>query len=138
MRTVVQPVAIVPLQGEFCVPSQSLQERSCKHWQLFLVAAQKKLRVYDTQTPFYYDTCAYPLPDLLKATGWIEVELSQYKPNKPIGKALATGVTNQNLECLTFADESLDLVITSDVMEHARLDDRVHREIYRVLKPGGI
>jgi predicted SAM-dependent methyltransferase len=47
-------------------------------------------------------------------------------------------VTNQNLECLTFADESLDLVITSDVMEHARLDDRAHREIYRVLKPGGI
>jgi len=96
------------------------------------------LRVYDTQPPFYFESCAYPLPDLLKSTGWIEVELSQYKPSKAMGSVLAKGVTNQNLECLTFADASLDMVITSDVMEHVRLDDRAHREIYRVLKPGGI
>ena len=100
--------------------------------------SKKKLYVYDTQPPFYWRSCAYPLADLLKATGWIEAELSQYKPNKPMGKVLAKGVTNQNLECLTFADESLDIVITSDVMEHVRLDDRAHREIHRVLKPGGI
>ena len=101
-------------------------------------SSPKHLKVYDTQPPFYYDPCAYPLPDLLKATGWIDVELSQYKPNKPMGKVLAKGVTNQNLECLTFADESLDIVITSDVMGHVRLDGRAHSEIYRVLKPGGI
>ena len=97
-----------------------------------------ELRVYDTQTPFYYDPCSYPLPDLLKATGWIKVELSNYKPNKPLGVVLSKGVTNQNLEQLTFLDESFDIVITSDVMEHVRLDDRAHREIFRVLKPGGI
>ena len=101
-------------------------------------AGAKKLHVYDTQSPFYWRGCAYPLPDLLKATGWIEVELSQYKPDKPVGQVLAGGVTNQNLERLTFPDELLDLVVTSDVMEHVRLDDRAHREIYRVLKPGGI
>ncbi len=101
------------------------------------IGVTKQLRVYDTQPPFYYGSCAYPLPDLLKATGWIEVELSQYKPNKPMGKVLSRGITNQNLECLTFADESFDMVITSDVMEHVRLDGHAHREIYRVLKPGG-
>ena len=101
-------------------------------------SSNRRLRAYDTQPPFYYDPCAYPLPDLLKDTGWIDVELSNYKPNKPMGAVLAKGITNQNLECLTFADESLDIVITSDVMEHVRLDDRAHREIYRVLKPGGI
>ncbi len=100
--------------------------------------SSRTLHVYDTQPPFYYETCAYPLPDLLKATGWIDVELSQYKPTLPMGKVLAKGVTNQNLECLTFDDASLDLVITSDVMEHVRLDDRAHREIFRVLKPGGV
>jgi SAM-dependent methyltransferase len=78
------------------------------------------------------------LPDLLKATGWINVELSQFKPQKPKGAVLRKGVTNQNLECLTFDDASLDIVITSDVMEHVRLDDLAHREIYRVLRPGGI
>lgn len=98
----------------------------------------KKLRVYDTRPPFYYEPCAYPLPDLLKATGWIAVELSQYKPKRPMGEVLAKGVTNQNLECLTFPDASLDIVITSDVMEHVRLDDRAHREIHRVLRVGGI
>lgn len=98
----------------------------------------KHLRVYDTQPPFYYDLCAYPIPDLLKATGWINVELSQFKPQKPLGTQLAKGITNQNLECLTFADKSLDIVITSDVMEHVRLDETAHREIHRVLKPGGV
>jgi glycosyltransferase involved in cell wall biosynthesis len=35
-------------------------------------------------------------------------------------------------------DNSFDIVITSDVMEHVRLDERAHQEIRRVLKPGGI
>lgn len=97
-----------------------------------------KLRIYDTQPPFYYEPCAYPIPDLIKATGWIDVELSQYKPKVPLGEKITVGVTNQNLERLTFGSASLDVVITSDVMEHVRLDDQAHREIYRVLKPGGI
>jgi SAM-dependent methyltransferase len=100
--------------------------------------SNKRLSVYDTQPPFYYEPCAYPLPDLLKASGWIDVKLSQFKPKRKLGEVLSKGVTNQNLECLTFPDASLDIVITSDVMEHVRLDDRAHREIYRVLKPGGI
>jgi SAM-dependent methyltransferase len=98
----------------------------------------RRLRAYDTQTSFYYETCAYPLPDLLKASGWIDVELSQFRKERTLGSRLAKGVTNQNLERLTFADASLDIVVTSDVMEHVRLDDLAHREIYRVLKPGGI
>ena len=99
---------------------------------------EHKLYVYDTQPPFYYERCAYPLPDLLKATGWIDVQLSEYKPKLPLGRRIAPGVTNQNLERLTFNDGSLDIVITSDVMEHVRLDDRAHREIHRVLRLGGI
>ncbi len=101
-------------------------------------SGSRKLHVYDTQPAFYYEQCAYPLPDLLKKTGWIDVAVSQYRPDMPMGAELAPGVSNQNLECLTFADESLDMVITSDVMGHVRLDDRAHQEIQRVLKPGGI
>ncbi|WP_219907534.1 glycosyltransferase [Nitrosospira sp. Nsp2] len=97
-----------------------------------------KLRVYDTQCPFYYEGCAYPLPDLLKEIPWIDVQLSQYKPKRRLGEQLGTGVSNQNLECLTFDDESFDIIVTSDVMEHVRLDDRAHREIHRVLRFGGI
>jgi SAM-dependent methyltransferase len=78
------------------------------------------------------------LPDLLKAAGWIDLELSFFKPKKKLGAKLAPGITNQNLETLTFDDETFDIVVTSDVMEHVRLDFHAHREIHRVLRPGGI
>ncbi len=47
------------------------------------------------------------------------------------------GVVCQNLEAMTFAAESFDLVITSDVMEHVADVERVVAEVARVLKPGG-
>ena len=100
--------------------------------------SRRRLRVYDTQPPFYFANCAYPLPDLLKSCNWIDVELSQFKPGRKPGETITPGVTNQNLESLTFGDDSLDIVITSDVMEHVRLDDKAHSDIYRVLRPGGI
>lgn len=96
------------------------------------------LRVYDTQRPFRYDTCAYAIPDLLRRCPSVDLQLSIHKPQQPAGMVLGTGVTNQNLERLTFDDASFDVIITSDVMEHVRLDDRAHREIRRVLAPGGV
>ena len=96
------------------------------------------LRVYDTQAAFYVDTCAYPIPDLLNACEWIEAEASLFRPDRPLGSRLHRRVTNQNLEALTFADASFDIVMTSDVMEHVRLDVRAHREIRRILRPGGV
>lgn len=101
-------------------------------------SSEVALSIYDTQVPFYYQTCAYPLPDLLGQCQWIQVQTSLYRPNTTLGAALGAHTTNQNLEQLTFANNSFDIVITSDVMEHVRLDDRAHREIQRVLKPGGI
>ena len=101
------------------------------------ITGNDKIRIYDTQPPFYFKHCAYPLPDLLKRNRRIEVELSQFKPQLPFGEILSSGVTNQNLESLTFPDSSVDMVITSDVMEHVRLDDKAHREIHRVLRLGG-
>lgn len=106
--------------------------------QLAGTTSVKELSIYDTQPPFYYEPCSYPLPDLLKAAGWIDVSLSQFRPYLPPGASLSEGVSNQNLECLTYDDESFDIVITSDVMEHVRLDDRAHREIFRILRPGGV
>jgi SAM-dependent methyltransferase len=47
------------------------------------------------------------------------------------------GVRCENLEALTFEDESFDLFITQDVFEHIFNPERAAREIMRVLKPGG-
>lgn len=96
------------------------------------------LSIYDTQVPFYFNTCAYPILDMLASCRWIDVQTSIYKTEMPWGIKLGTNITNQNLEKLAFPNDSFDIVITSDVMEHVRLDEIAHREIRRVLKPGGI
>jgi len=50
---------------------------------------------------------------------------------------LRDGVQCQNLEALTFESDSLDLIISSDIMEHVRKPWKAFEEIHRVLKPGG-
>ena len=97
-----------------------------------------KFDVYDTQPPFYWDTCAYSIPEYLKAVKYSNVKLSNFRPNIPFGEMIAPGISNQNLECLTYANDSFDLVITTDVMEHVRLDRLAHREIHRVLRLAGV
>jgi SAM-dependent methyltransferase len=99
--------------------------------------AARRLAVYDTQVPFDNGASAYPIPWRLEALPWIDLALSTYRAAEPEGAELAPGTTNQNLERLTYPDASFDVVVTSDVLEHVRLDDRAHREIRRVLRPGG-
>ncbi len=43
----------------------------------------------------------------------------------------------ENLEALSFPDNSFDLFVTQDVLEHVFHPRKVFREIARVLKPGG-
>jgi SAM-dependent methyltransferase len=47
------------------------------------------------------------------------------------------GIRCENLEHLTFSDESFDLVITQDVLEHVLDPVQAFAEIARVLVPGG-
>lgn len=95
------------------------------------------LRIYDAQSPFNFRVCAYPIPDILACCKWLDVRTSAHKPEEPPGASLGANITNQNLEALTFPDNSFDIVITSDVLERTRLDYKAHWEIRRVLKPGG-
>lgn len=43
----------------------------------------------------------------------------------------------ENLESLTFQDNTFDLFVTQDVFEHVANPEKAFREIGRVLKPGG-
>lgn len=61
---------------------------------------------------------------------------TQFFTNAELG-SLVDGVRNENLEAQTFEDESFDLVITSDVMEHVYHPEKAFKEIDRTLKPGG-
>lgn len=62
---------------------------------------------------------------------------SQLFPGIELG-TVHSGTRCEDLEQQTFEDESFDLVVTQDVMEHVFLPDRVHIEIWRTLKPGGL
>ena len=61
---------------------------------------------------------------------------SQYYPNKTFG-TMIDGFRNEDLENQTFEDETFDIVITSDVMEHIYNPEKAFKEIARTLKKGG-
>jgi len=61
---------------------------------------------------------------------------SQFFPNTQPGQII-NGIRCENLEQLTFDDESIDLHITQDVMEHVFNPSKVWKEIARTLKPNG-
>jgi SAM-dependent methyltransferase len=61
---------------------------------------------------------------------------TQYFAKKSLG-SIVNGVRNEDLENQTFEDESFDLVITSDVMEHIYEPVKAFKEIHRTLKSGG-
>jgi SAM-dependent methyltransferase len=68
-------------------------------------------------------------------------ECSQYIPSQfftdqPPG-SIVGDLRCENLEALSFADESLDLHVTQDVLEHVFHAATVFKEIARTLKPGG-
>ncbi len=44
---------------------------------------------------------------------------------------------HENIEALSFADQSFDIILSNDVLEHVNLPERAVAEIYRILKPGG-
>jgi SAM-dependent methyltransferase len=61
---------------------------------------------------------------------------SYYWPDVTPGEE-RDGVRCEDLRDLTFPDDSVDLVITSDIFEHVRGPMAAFAEILRVLRPGG-
>ncbi len=62
---------------------------------------------------------------------------SQYFADIAAGETVE-GMRCENLEALSFADNSVDLHVTQDVLEHLFFPSRAFREIARTLKPGGM
>lgn len=63
---------------------------------------------------------------------------SHYFPHVQLGEDDPdTGFRCENLEQLTFADNTFDVFLTQDILEHVMDPEAAFREIGRVLKPGG-
>jgi glycosyltransferase involved in cell wall biosynthesis len=61
---------------------------------------------------------------------------SQYYTDRTLGDRVGK-FRNENLESMTFEDERFDFVIALEVMEHVFHPDRVVREMFRCVRPGG-
>lgn len=62
---------------------------------------------------------------------------AEYWGAEHAGGALVNGIRHEDLQALSLADGSADLVLSSDVLEHVPDPYAAHREIARVLRPGG-
>lgn len=106
-------------------------------------------KVYGIEEPISVDKFAEMKSDLkiyeAQAMGAINSRLkkingyhcSEFYPEFSRGEEIRDGIRNEDLQDLTFEDESFDLVITQAVFEHVREPDLAWKEIHRVLKPSG-
>jgi SAM-dependent methyltransferase len=62
---------------------------------------------------------------------------SFYESGTQSGWRRADGSVCQDISALSLSDQSLDLIISSEVLEHVPLLDRAFGETARVLRPGG-
>lgn len=62
---------------------------------------------------------------------------SRFDPGAAPGATLPDGFRNEDLQQLTFADESFDLVVSSHVLEHVPDPWVAFGQVHRVLRPGG-
>lgn len=104
---------------------------------LNMSGASDLIRKLKTDERFrFYETASYNIfrmDDIRKLSNY---QVSEYFDKVPFGSSV-NGVRNENLECLTFPDDSFDVLINSDVLEHVGDLDKALMEIRRVLKPGG-
>jgi SAM-dependent methyltransferase len=92
---------------------------------------ERRQRVFltETTTTFHRAVTALVDPDLLVSSEF-------FGPDHASGE-LVDGVRHEDLQRTSFPDNYLDLVLTSDVMEHVPDALAAEREIVRILRPGG-
>lgn len=89
----------------------------------------------------YTGKIAYELSTYGSTLTWLKnnfskVVTSEYFPNYKPGE-LVDGVLNQDVQLLTFEDNSFDVVTSNHVFEHVPDDIKGYSECYRVLRKGG-
>jgi SAM-dependent methyltransferase len=100
------------------------------------------IHVLNSQFPDWRDLAIHECGAAGAATRKFRREATGYTSSRyllplvPRGDVVG-GVSCQDIEDLTFASESFDLLITQDVLEHVLRPDRAVAEIARVLRLGG-
>ena len=78
-----------------------------------------------------------PLHDWLAAR-FSNLTGSEYLgPDKAPGEVVR-GIRNEDIQSLSFADNSFDLILSFDVLEHVPFEQQAFAELARCLRPGGV
>jgi len=88
----------------------------------------EELKIYEAQSDGAIHSVLHDLP------GYV---CSEYFDGVPPGGDGPDGIRCEDLQALSFPDNTFDLVITQDVLEHVREPTLALSEIRRVLKPDG-
>lgn len=83
----------------------------------------------------YGYTRIFPSTDFIKRYA-PNYTASQFYPDGKSGDRVGD-FTNENLEALTFENNTFDLFITQDVLEHVFDPEKAVKEMVRVVKHGG-
>jgi len=86
------------------------------------------LRIYELTLRGRFFRYLHKLPNYTHSYYWDDIAPGEYHD----------GLQCQDVMSLTYPDDSFDLIISSDVLEHVRRPLFGFQEIARVLKPGGI
>jgi len=83
-----------------------------------------------------YEMSSYGITLAYLRRAFADVTISEYMPNVELGSTV-DGTLIQDVQRLTFADESFDLITSNQVFEHVPDDVQGFRECLRTLRRGG-
>ena len=90
----------------------------------------------DPQAVIYMTERITPTFQWLKAR-FPNTKGSEYFPGAHRSGDFVGDIQHQDVQCLSFDDESLDYIVTFDVLEHVPHYQRALHEFFRCLRPGG-
>jgi glycosyltransferase involved in cell wall biosynthesis len=118
------------------------EHMQCEHCGL-VNRMRAALNVLHTSAPPQPDSQVYITERLTHTYRWLEHRYCNLQGSEYFGPthqpgANVDGIRHEDVMNLSFSDAAFDRVLSFDVLEHVPEPDRAYRELYRVLKPGGV
>ncbi len=140
-------LALARLRCPFCGPSLALRMNRSDHGVRCLRCAASSIHlamgaVLLEELPDLTDRDAYELSARGPLVAFLRrkvrsLQVSEFLPEVPFGHE-KDSIRSEDVQQLTFADETFDLITHTEVLEHVPDDRSALAELHRVLRAGGV